>query len=294
MKLAAVLLTLMLSASAFAAEECAWLSVDKVAKALPAYAPWETTSGGQVGSCQFMGSGAGAAIFSVSQMVQETSGEAQEMVLSMRTNLGADMRITDEAALGDKGFLYTQKTEAAGERGSLSLVGHRGRVVVLGSLMVPDRLTAKSTTSAIELTRNAFALAKDEAMLAAATRCAWFDQAVLRRMFAGASFTEQVYGSNSCIAYVESRVLMLAIVDDIDPATARAMLAGGACTLEPLAQLGEHGTLAHHCKEGNPRATVQYLHGSQRFEFSWIPGREPSENERKLLLELAAAAYTQP
>lgn len=286
------ILVFLLPLNALAAEACAWLPAAQVAKALPAYSPWQTMSGGQVGSCQFLGrSQGGPAVLSFNQMVKDSAGQAQDFVVSMRTNLGSSHVIEEMEGLGSKGFAYRPKEDSAGgERNSLFLVGHEGRVVVMGSLTVPGEVSTAARDAYLALARNAFELSADEGAMQAATRCEYFNQSVLKRLFEGATFSQQVYGSNSCIANAGKRVLMLAIVEDVNPGLAQSMASSGGCRSEPLPALGAHGSISHACSEGNPRATVRYLQGSRHFEFSWIPGKEPGEAERDLLIKLALAA----
>jgi hypothetical protein len=287
-----VLACLFGSYSARATETCDWLPVEQVGKALPRYAPWRTLGGGKVGSCQFQGSSEGAPVlFGLNQVVQASDSDAVDLVLGMRRGLDPEQDVTDEPALGDSGFRYLARRASKQGSGSLFLVGHHGRVVVIGSLTAPGADTADTRTRTIELARHAFALANDQEAMAAATRCPYFDHELLGRLFAGADVAERVYGSNSCIAHAGQSVLILAISDDANAELAKSMEASGHCMVESLSDLGEQGSLGHTCKEGNARAIVGFLHGSRHFQFDWVPGREPTESERQLLVELAQRAY---
>jgi hypothetical protein len=286
------LVSLFVSFSARAAETCEWLPVGQVGKALPSYAPWRTIGGGKVGSCQFQGSAGGAPVlFGLNQVVQASDADAVDLVLGMRRGLNPEQDVSEEPALGDSGFRYSARGSGRQSRGSLFLVGHHGRVVVIGSLTVPGEVTADIRRRTIELARHGFALASDENGMAAATRCPYFDHALLERLFAGAEFAERVYGSNSCIAHAGERVLILAISGNANAETARSLEASGHCMVESLSDLGDQGSLGHTCKEGNARAIVGFLQGSRHFQFDWVPGREPTESERDLLVELAQRAY---
>jgi alpha-D-ribose 1-methylphosphonate 5-triphosphate synthase subunit PhnG len=290
-----VVFTLLLAACrpALAAEECQWLPVAQVGEALAAFGPWRTTGGGKVGACQFLGrSRNGAAILSLTQMVQDSPGKAEDFVASLRKNLDASYAVEPIAALGRRGFSYRPKADAGSDaRSSLFLVGHQGRVVAMGSLTLPGALSGASREGFLALTRRAFDLAGDAESLAAATRCAYFDQGVLQKLFKGATFSQQVYGANSCIANAGKRVLMLAIVENVDAGLAQTMAASGDCRIESLPALGAQGNIGFACAQGNARAMVRYLKGGKHFEFSWIPGTEPTEAERDLLVELAQGAY---
>jgi hypothetical protein len=288
------LVCLSVSFSAGAAENCEWLPVAQVSKALPSYAPWRTIGGGKVGSCQFQGSARGAPVLlGLNQVVQTSDTDAVDLVLGMRRGLDPEQDVSDEPALGESGFRYSARSSGRQSRGSLFLVGHHGRVVVIGSLTVPGEVTADIRRRAIELARHAFALASDKDGMAAATRCPYFDHALLERLFAGAEFAERVYGSNSCIAHAGERVLILAISENANAEMAKSLEASGHCMVESLSDLGNQGSLGHSCKEGNARAIVGFLQGSRHFQFDWVPGREPTESERQVLVELARAAVKQ-
>lgn len=278
--------------NALAAEECAWLPVAQVAKALPTLGPWETMSGGEVGSCHFMGrSTAGLAMLGYNQMVQESAGKAQDFVLDMRRNLDSSLVLEKLDGMGGQAFSYRPKDDTTEDaRNTLFLVGHEGRVVVMGTLTAPGGISNATRTAYFSLARYAFKLSTDEGAMDAATHCRYFNQGVLKRLFEGAAFSQQVYGSNSCIAHAGKRVLMLAIMDDVDAGYAQTMAESGGCKTEPLPALGEQGSIGYACSEGNARATVRYLQGKQHFEFSWVPGKEPGETERDLLIKLALAA----
>lgn len=286
------MLVAFLPLNVLAAEECAWLPVAQVAKALPEFAPWETMSGGQVGSCHFMGrSSEGLAILGYNQMVQDSAGKAQDFVKDMRRNLDSSLVPEKLDGMGGQGFSYRPKDDATDDaRNTLFLVGHEGRVVVMGTLTAPGGISNATRTAYFSLARYAFKLSTDDVAMEAATRCAYFNQGVLKRLFEGATFSQQVYGSNSCIAHAGKRVLMLAIMDDVDAGYAQVMAESGGCNSEPLPALGAQGSIGYACTDGNARATVRYLQGKQHFEFSWIPGMEPSEAERDLLIKLALAA----
>lgn len=286
------LLFLLSPFNALAAEECAWLPLAQVAKALPDFGPWETMSGGEVGSCHFMGRSAdGLAMLGYNQMVQDSPGKAQDFVMGMRQNLDSSLVLEKLEGMGGQGFSYRPKDDATEDaRNTLFLVGHEGRVVVMGTLTAPGGISNATRTAYFSLARYAFKLSTDEGAMEAATRCEYFNQGVLKRLFEGATFSQQVYGSNSCIAHAGKRVLMLAIMDDVDAGYAQVMTESGGCKTEPLPALGAQGSIGYACTEGNARATVRYLQGKQHFEFSWIPGKEPSQAERDLLIKLALAA----
>jgi hypothetical protein len=279
--------------SARAAPECQWLPVAQVSKALPDFRPWQTTGGGEIGACQFLGrSQNGAAILSITQMVQASPGKTEDFVASLRKNLDASYVVEPIAEMGRRGFSYRPKDDAGGNaRSSLFLVGHQGRVVAMGSLTLPADVSDASRSAFLGLVRRAFDLASDSESLAAATRCPYFDQGLLQKLFKGASFSQQVYGANSCIANAGKRVLMLAIVDGVDSGLAQTMAASGDCQLESLSALGAQGSVGFACKQGNARASVSYLKNGRHFEFNWIPGMEPTKLERDLLVELAQGAY---
>jgi hypothetical protein len=190
------------SSPGWAEDTCQWLPVEQVAEALPSLGPWQTTAGGEVGACQFLGrSRRGLTILAINQMVQESPGKAVDFVSDMRRNLGRPFVVEPMATLGKHGFSYRSSDEAdASARNSLFLVGHKGRVVAMGSLTVSDGVPESARKGFLLLTLRAFDLADDSVGMEAATRCPYFDQDVLRKLFKGAAFSQQAYGANSCIA----------------------------------------------------------------------------------------------
>lgn len=69
-----------------------------------------------------------------------------------------------------------------------------------------------------------------------------------------------------------------------------AALAGGGCRTEAVESLGPGATLSWGCTGGNPRASVRYAEPHRVVELHLTPGREPTAEERKSLVELARLA----
>lgn len=175
-------------------------------------------------------------------------------------------------------------------------VGHRERVVVMGSMIFQKPITKAQREAGETLLHSAFALADDEKGLAAARRCSWFDAALVRKLLRSDDATEQVFGSSSCLANAGERIVMLAVVESEDAETLAGnmgAMAGGGGKSEPLADLGRSASLQHSCTEGNPRAVVRFVSGARMFEVSLIPGSEPTKDDRALLIELAKYTYSQ-
>jgi hypothetical protein len=284
-----VAMVVLSSSSMVAAETCGWLAVEELDRAFPDAAPWSTFVGGKAGSCKFTSdSSRPPNIFGATQMVKGTPAEAAAFAAELRKSMAETYDVESAPAIGEKGFFYLPRGDES--RRSLFFVGHRGRVAVMGSMTFQKTITPAQRKSAEKLILKALAIDEDPAAIEAATTCPWFDRAKVRKLLPGKGYTEQVFGSNSCLANIGEKIVMLSIVESEGAREiAEQMGSLGGCKSEEL-DLAEAGWIQYACTSGNPRASVRWVRGSQAFEISFIPGREPTESERALLIDLARAA----
>ncbi len=274
------------------AEECGWLPVERLNEAFPDQAPWSTMVGGSIGSCKFLGSGL-PHLFSATQIVKATPKEAEEYVSALREGMKENYEVTAAPELGELAFRYRPRPEVDDSGRAVFFVGHRDRVVVMSSLNFQKAITEEQMVAAQPLIHAALALADDEKAIEAATSCPWFDETVLDELFGGASYSENVFGETSCMANVDTRVLMVKILETDNPAgliESMSSLAGGSCTSERLPGLAGAAVLEYACSSGNPRASVRLAAGAAMIEYTFAPGEEPTAEERALLIELARHA----
>lgn len=294
-KLFLLVLVALIATVPASAEECAWLSTEALDRAFPEGAPWETLVGGAVGSCKFRSdSSEPPNIVGVTQMVKDSAEEARAFVQDLRGGMAESYAIEAAPALGEAAFVYRPKPGSSEAERSMYFVGHRERVVVMGSMTFQKPITKAQREAGETLLLAAFALADDEEGLAAARRCSWFDAALLRKLLKS-DVTEQVFGSASCLANAGERIVMIAVVESDDAETLASNMgaAGGGCDAEPLEGLGRLASVQYKCTEGNPRAVVRFVSGARMFEVSLIPGSEPTPADRALLIELAKYTYAQ-
>ena len=271
---------------ALLAAECGWLVTAELDRLLPDQAPWSVLTGGEVGSCQFLSrSGGPPSIFGANQMVRESAAAAAELVQGLRAETEKSYQVATEPALGEQGFVYWPGGDAeAGDR-SIWYVGHRGSVAALGSLTLQHAVTADERAAGVELIQAALAVADDETALAAASDCPWLDAGALAPILPGGGVTQQTFGENSCLAQdAAGAVVMVSVQEAIPALVARR---GGGCTWEAVPTLGEDAALGYSCSEGNPRATLRMVVGDRLIEYNLVPGAEPTEAQRRALVDMA-------
>jgi hypothetical protein len=264
-----------------------WLATAELDRLLPEQAPWSVLAGGEVGSCKFLSRSGGApSIFGANQMVKDSAAAAAELVQGLRAETKKSYEVAAERALGEEGFVYRAGADAQDGDRSISYVGHRGSVAVLGSLTLQHAVTAAERAAGVELTQAALAVADDETALAAASDCPWLDAGSLAPILPGGGVTRQTFGEASCLAQdAEGAVVMVSVQEAIPALIARR---GGECTWEAVPALGEDAALGYSCSEGNPRATLRMVVGDRLIEYNLVPGAEPTEAQRQALLDMAA------
>ena len=275
---------------AAAAEDCGWLPAGKLDEAFPEHGPWSTLVGGKVGSCKFTSdSRRPPNIFGANQMVKSSAAEAEEFVRGLKSSIAESYDVEPAPALGKEGFRYRPKGAEADR--SLFFVAHRKKVAVLGSMTFQKAITAAEVKAGEVLAGAALAVADDEEAIAAATNCPWLDPKLIRQLLPGEDFSENVFGSKSCMANAAGAVVILSIVEDAS-AELMAARSDSGCTSQPLPQLGEVASIQYACTTGNPRASVRFLSRSKMFDVSLVPAQEPTAAERALLVKLAEHAFS--
>ena len=283
-----LLLALLLAGSTFArADECAWLSNAALDKAFPQYAPWQTMVGGTAGHCQFTSNPRKSPnIFSAIQMVEKSPKEATELVKSMKAEMVKTQKVEAAPRLGAEGFYYRpREADGTSDGKSLFFTGHHKQVAINGSLVFQDPVTPATIDAAQTLLLSAFVLADDPEALEAAANCPYFDKATLKKLLPGKDLNQQTYGSNSCMANAGTSVVLVSVI----PSRGQKH-ADEHCTSKPVPELGPSGIANFNCKGGNPHSKLGYEAGGNFIEYSLAPGREPTDAEHALLIELAVKA----
>ena len=285
----AATLLLLLTAPPLAAEVCGWLSTKEVDASLPAFAPWSVMVGGAAGSCKFLGSGPGGNVFGANQMIKASPAQAAGFVRAMRPEMERSYTVAPAKDLGAEAFTYRPKDEPLDAR-SIYFVAHEGRIAVIASLTLAVPVTAEHIAGAKKLVRAALAIEKNPLAIAAVGDCPWFVTSILQKLLPGEGFSQQSFGSNSCMAQAAGSAVIVSIVAAQDPATV-IEAGGGGCTSQPVAALGPEGKV-WVCEGGRPHAKVTYVNGNRVVEYGFSPAKErvPTAAERALLIELATKA----
>lgn len=282
----ALALTLVLLSSPVHATECGWLATSELDRLFPEQAPWRVLAGGAVGSCKFLSGSGLPHVFGANQQILESESAAVDFVRNLRTETEKQFEVVDAPELGEEGYTYHP-----GAPRSLSYVGHRGKVAVLGSLTMQGPVTPEQRAAGMELVQAALAVADDEEVLAAASDCPWLDPELVRSLLPGEKLTQQVYGENSCLANDgEGGVLMVSAIDAGSNPGPLLDRRDGGCTWEDQPTLGEGAVLGYACEGGNPRATLRLVIGGRVIEYNLAPGTEPTAEQRQALLEMGRRA----
>jgi len=287
------LFVVLLAASllASAQDTCGWISTAELDRLLPTAAPWSVMVGGKVGSCKFTGSGrgnAGVTVIGANQMIKANAEEAAALVLKMQGSMAASYIVEAEPTLGEHGFRYRPKDDSPGGRMSVSYFGHYKQVAVTGQLVlaVGDGHDAFAE-GARAFMRAALAVADDQSATAA-SQCPYFDDAILRRLLPGSAYSQQVFGTNSCMAQDGAGAAMiLSIMADGGPERNAAMR-GSGCTWRALDGV-VGASLGTDCQGGRPRAELELLLGNRVLKYSFAPGRTTTAADHQLMEALARA-----
>lgn len=89
----------------------------------------------------------------------------------------------------------------------------------------------------------------------------------------------------------DGRVVTVAIVKGKrSRETAEGMMRSGGCKVDPLPKLGKPAGVMRHCSEGNPRTQVVVADRGRMLEVSYMPGQEPTDEQRATVVKLAKFA----
>jgi hypothetical protein len=102
-----------------------------------------------------------------------------------------------------------------------------------------------------------------------------------------------VPAATNCIASVGGAVAMVGVVESAQAAEAAGnMMKSNGCKVDPLPQFGSVAGISHHCTAGNPRAQVLVAEGGRMVDYSIVLGKEPTPQQRALLVQLVAYALS--
>jgi|GEM_PF-4580910 len=282
------------SGTVIAAEECMTLDVTAVDKALPEAAPWRLLGGG-ISACTFT-SGSMDSSFDYNLTVRASAAAAQESARASKADaVGRHNRIDALAALGGSGFAYSPKDDAGTTKAqTVFFFGSRNNIEIIGDLTLKQPVTTAQREAVARLLATAAAAASSPTAQAAASTCPYFDMPVLKRLLPAGQVTVMVPAATNCIASVGGAVAMIGVVASSQAAEAAGnMMKDNGCTVDPLPQFGDVAGISHHCKGGNPRAQVLVVAGNNMYDYSIVLGKEPTPEQRALLVQLVGYALRQ-
>ena len=295
----AVCFSLSFSAAIFADETCDFISLASVTSKFPASAPWRVTNGG-TGACAFEGqqregSTIRSVILKFTQQVQDSPEEALEMIGTMKTAFAADYDLQLNPKLGSAGFFMLQKGQPLAD--TISWWSHRGRMVLSGLMLTPGgaRISTADRDNLTDLLGQTLARTATPSARAKTAQCPYFDDAILKTLLPGTKQKVQQFGNNSCLAEGDNEiVIMLSRLEARDKNTFVQQLRNEAkaCAVEQPTGMGDAAFLVFACKSGgNPSAVIKFLKGTDAFDVSLLPGKEPTAAQRADLTTLGRHIY---
>jgi len=279
-------LLLAMSGAAMAAQKCPVIETSMVDKGFGG-GPWRVMSGGP-GECSFMAADT-SVNFGFSHMVSESPELAQKSAVEMREAIAGNSLVEPILALGEEGFAYQQKDDsgAVADPKSMFFYGHRGSVSVSGYLNLKGAITPAQRDFAAHLIASTLGVASKPKALAKESDCPYLDDALVKQLLPTGNVSAIVPGKESCVMSADGRVITVAVTKGPRSADAAAgMMQSGGCTVDPLPKFGKTAGIAHHCKEGNPRAQVIVATGGRMLEIAYVPGAEPTDEQRATLIAM--------
>ena len=256
------LFLLLANTASFAAQKCPAIEMYLLDKGFSEVAPWRVVSGGAA-QCSF-NTRISNVSFGFSHMVTNSAESALAAAIEMKQAAAGTSLVEPMPSLGDVGFAYQPK-KANGDIDpkSMFFYGHRGRVQVSGYLNLKEAITPAQRDLAANLIAGTLRVATNPNALAKVTNCRYLDTSLVKRLLPAGDMSTIVPDSNNCIVSAGGSVITVAVTKDARGwATAEQQLRSGGCTIDTLPNLGKPAAIAHHCRQGNPRAEVVLLTGS--------------------------------
>lgn len=285
-----VLLLLAMNGAALAAQKCPAIQASMVDKGFGG-GPWRVMSGGP-GECSFMAADT-SVNFGFSHMVSESTELAQKAAVEMREAIAGNSLVEPMATLGEEGFAYQQKNDAGAvaDPKSMFFYGHRGSVTVSGYLNLKAAITPVQRDFAAHLIAGTLGVATNSKALAKETDCPYLDGELVKQLLPTGNVSAIVPDRNSCVMSADGRVITVAITKGPRSGDAAAgMMRNGGCSVDQLPTFGKTAGILHHCREGNPRAQVIVAADGRMLEIAYVPGQEPTDEQRATLISLAGFA----
>ena len=142
-------------ASVAQAQDCSWMSVDRIDKAFQSRAAWSTMAA-DAGRCKFISTQAvPPSTISVTQIVKGSAEEAEKYARSVGSGMAASYRVTPLTAIGAAGAAVREKTN---DGRMLTLVGHQKNIVVMIQMSFPGGVSPADESAAVAIAQETFGL----------------------------------------------------------------------------------------------------------------------------------------
>lgn len=288
--LSAGLFLLLASTASFAAPKCPAIETWMVDKGFSEAAPWRVMSGG-AGQCSFTTRNS-SVNFGFNHMVVKSEEAALASAIEMRQAVAGTSVVEPMPSLGENGFAYQPKKDNGQvDRTSMFFYGHRGTVNVSGYLNLKGAITPAQRDLAANMLAGTLRVATNPKALAKETNCRYLDPDLVKRLLPADDVATIVPDANNCVVSAGGRVVTVSVARDTRGwATAERLLKEGGCTVDAIPNLGKGAGIAHHCRDGNPRAEVTFISGSRIFRLLYAPAAEPSADDRAVLVDLGRFA----
>lgn len=294
------LATLSLLAQPALADECKIVTLEQINAALPNYAPWVMHFGGP-GGCRFEGQYQGSylnyASLSFTHQFHPSKQAATSILSGIRKEAEKTYQLKPISLRGAEpgAFIYGGDANSS----THSTIGYVqvGRAILLADFSPPAGVvfSKEERASTIGLLQLAITDTSNPKTAQLASRCPYFDDALIRKLIPGKKISVEQFGELSCMAKNEKNAtVMLTRMVNIDPRMIDQIVQSTAvgCTFEPVSTLGEQGRLGHHCTSGNPRAEAAFFKDESYVSISVMSNAEPTAQQRADLVELARYAYS--
>jgi hypothetical protein len=284
------LLLLAASGTVIAAPKCPAIERSMLDKGFGEVAPWRVMSGGP-GECSFMTANT-SVNFGYNHMVSESADLAKAAAVEMREAIAGKSVVEPMLSLGEEGFTYQPKNDAGEvDPASMFFYGHRGTVNVSGYLNLKSAITPAQRDFAGNLIASTLGVATNAKALAKETNCPYLDDELVKKLLPSGNVSAIVPDKNNCVMSADGRVITVAIVKGArSRETADAMMQSGGCKIDALPKLGKTAGIMHHCSEGNARTQVVVAGDGRMLEIAYVPGQEPTDEQRATVVELAEFA----
>lgn len=281
------------------ATDCPWLPLAKVEAALAHLSPWQADPENGPGRCRFVsrakvGPSRNLPELLFALQIHPSSKDAEEMAQVMQEQT-AEYKIERVAALGAHGVKLTKLGELRIQN-AVSWSAQRDKMTLFVTWIDENKAPVAAESKAVEgLVLQAMQNANGASIKEAASRCPYWDEAVLKKLLPGQAFRIQQFTAGLCVGSDGTGANASLSVDaTAGPESTLETLVGlrsEFCRNTLIGEFGPGASLEHDCKVPGVDSTSIVLNmpmGNRiaRLSFTAASGKEPSAAQRALLLQL--------